>query len=94
MSPDSEGLGAAVVAGVGSNLTQSSGISYFFLYRYPVSILYKFIAGRYPPIRVADGPITARYRFIRNDKECLSGIYICSVILVLSVPLLCYFDIT
>ena len=31
MSPDSEGLGAAVVAGVGSSLTQPSGISYFFL---------------------------------------------------------------
>ena len=31
MSPDSEGLCAAVVAGVGSNLTQPSGISYFFL---------------------------------------------------------------
>ena len=28
MSPDSEGLGAAFEAGVGSNLTQSSGISY------------------------------------------------------------------
>ena len=34
MSPDSEGLGAAVVAGVGSSLTQSSGISYFSLYIY------------------------------------------------------------
>ena len=32
MSPDSEGLGAAVVASVGSNLTQSSGSSYFPLY--------------------------------------------------------------
>ena len=32
MSPNSEGLGAAVVAGVGSNLTQPSGISYFSLY--------------------------------------------------------------
>ena len=32
MSPDSEGLGAAVVAGVGSSLTQFSGISYFSLY--------------------------------------------------------------
>ena len=31
MSPESEGLGAAVVADVGSNLTQPSGISYFFL---------------------------------------------------------------
>ena len=30
------------------------------------SILYKSIAGRYRPVRVADGPITARYRFIKN----------------------------
>ena len=29
--------------------------------KYPVSILYKSIAGRYRPVRVADGPITARY---------------------------------
>ena len=34
MSPDSEGLGAAVVAGVAPSLTQSSGISYFPLYIY------------------------------------------------------------
>ena len=33
---------------------------------YPVSILYKSIAGRYRPVRVADGPITARHRFIKN----------------------------
>ena len=33
---------------------------------FPASILYKSIAGRYRPIRVADGPITARYRFIKN----------------------------
>ena len=32
----------------------------------PVSILYKSIAVRYRPVRVADGPITARYRFIKN----------------------------
>ena len=32
----------------------------------PASILYKSIAGRYRPVRVADGPITARYRFIKN----------------------------
>ena len=31
-----------------------------------VSILYKSIAGRYRPVRVADGPITARYRYIKN----------------------------
>ena len=30
----------------------------------PVSILHKSIAGRYRPVRVADGPITARYRFM------------------------------
>ena len=34
MSPDSEGLGVAVVASVGSSLNQSSGISYFFLYTF------------------------------------------------------------
>ena len=32
----------------------------------PVGILYKSIAGRYRPVRVADGPITACYRFIKN----------------------------
>ena len=30
----------------------------------PVSILHKSIAGRYRPVRVPDGPITARYRFM------------------------------
>ena len=34
--------------------------------QHPVSILYKSIAGRYWPVRVADGPITARYKFIKN----------------------------
>ena len=32
----------------------------------PASILYNSIAGRYRPVRLADGPITARYRFIKN----------------------------
>ena len=32
----------------------------------PVSILHKSIAGRYRPVRVAEGPITARCRFIKN----------------------------
>ena len=43
----------------------------------PASSLYKSIAGRYRPVRVADGPITARYRFIKNvywDLECLSEV--------------------
>ena len=33
---------------------------------YPTSILCKSIAGRYRPVRVANGPITARCRFIKN----------------------------
>ena len=32
----------------------------------PVSILHKSITGHYRPVRIADGPITARYRFIKN----------------------------
>ena len=36
----------------------------------PVSILYKSIAGRYRPVRVADGPITDYCRFI---KKMLAG---------------------
>ena len=32
----------------------------------PVSILHKSITGRYRPVRVADGAITARCRFIKN----------------------------
>ena len=34
MSPDSERLGAAVEAGVGSNLNQPSGTSYFSLWSF------------------------------------------------------------
>ena len=37
--------------------------------RFPVSIFYKSIAGRYLPVRVADGPITARCRFIKNASR-------------------------
>ena len=33
---------------------------------FPVSIFYKSIAGRYRPVKVGDGPITASYRFIKN----------------------------
>ena len=32
----------------------------------PASVLYKSIAGRYWPVSYPDGPITARYRFIKN----------------------------
>ena len=34
--------------------------------KHPVTILHKSIAGRYRPVRVADGPITACCRFIKN----------------------------
>ena len=39
----------------------------------PVSILYKSTAGRYRPVRVADGPITGRCRFIKNASWVLWG---------------------
>ena len=32
----------------------------------PASILYKSIAGRHRPVSYPDGPMTARYRFIKN----------------------------
>ena len=32
----------------------------------PAGILYKSIAGRYRPVSYPDGPITARYKFIKN----------------------------
>ena len=46
MSPDSEGLGAAIVAGVGSNLTQLSGISYLSLYTFFSVLASVMILGR------------------------------------------------
>ena len=41
----------------------------------PVSILYKSIAGRYRPVRVADGSITARHRFIKNANWDIEILY-------------------
>ena len=41
-------------------------IKFFTLRVTPDSILHKSTAGRYRPVRVADGPITARCRFIKN----------------------------
>ena len=40
--------------------------SRWFEESFPVSILYKSIAGLYRPVSYPDGPITARYRFIKN----------------------------
>ena len=47
MSLDSEGLGAAVVAGVGSNLTQPSGISYFSLSASTLYLMHVFCIDQY-----------------------------------------------
>ena len=41
-------------------------LSYKVISRHPVNILYKSTAGRYRPVSYPDGPITARYRFIKN----------------------------
>ena len=45
---------------------------------FPVSILYKSITGRYRPVSYPGGPITARYRFIKNAYWviCHLAIYI------------------
>ena len=46
-----------------------------FSWCFPVSILHKSIAGHYRPVRVTDGPITARCRFMKNaswvDARCV-----------------------
>ena len=42
-----------------------------FFNTFPISILYKSIAGRYHPVKVADGPITARCRFMKNASWVL-----------------------
>ena len=42
----------------------------------PVSILYNSIAGRYRPVSYPDGPITARYRFIKNASRDISSLQI------------------
>ena len=52
------------------------------------SILHKSIAGRYRPVRVADGPITARCRFIKNDSW--AGISSCLNTLFPLSPHLCF----
>ena len=45
----------------------------FLQLRYPASILYKSIAGRYRPVNNPDGPISGSYRLIKNaywDNFC------------------------
>ena len=71
-----------------SKMSRSAESCSLYSTRIPVSILYKSIAGRYRLVRVADGPITARYRFIKNaswdgrisiyylEKECRHFLFI------------------
>ena len=57
----------AVIGSLRVKIYKCNCFLYLFLYyTNPASILYKSIAGSYRPVRVADGPITARYRFIKN----------------------------
>ena len=56
----------------------------------PVSILHKSIAGRYRPVRVADGPITARYRFMKNASwDYYSGGHIFTTLMRRCVKVMC-----
>ena len=54
-------------------------LNFFFLKMFPVSILHKSIAGRYRPVRVADGPITARFRFIKNASWVIVWVVSCGI---------------
>ena len=53
------------------SIIQCNTIS-FIISMHPASILYKSIAGRYRPVSYPDGPITVRYRFIKNAYWVLS----------------------
>ena len=53
----------------------------------PASILYKSIAVRYRPVSYPDGPITARYRFI---KKMLTGTYLIIRTNTVFVVLFCF----
>ena len=61
-----------------------SKLDCYWLDRYtvPVRILHKYIAGRYRPIRVADGPITSRYRFIKNVSWGLPELHLGRMLLI------------
>ena len=43
-------------------------------FTFPVSVLHKSTAGRY--VRVADGPITARHRFIKNAGWVVTNLFV------------------
>ena len=49
--------------------TLKTGVKILCASKYQVSIVHKLITGRYRPVRVAHGPITARCRFIKNASR-------------------------
>ena len=57
---------------------------------YPGSILYKSIAGRYRPVRIADGPITVCFRFIKN-ATWVGSCFVAVVYKMLTVTWFCIF---
>ena len=63
-----------------------------------VRILNKSIAGRFRPVRVADGPISARYRFIKNASwgVCLFSCFVllCFAFLSCCLYYLLYVSVT
>ena len=65
---DQEGplINSVLVAKAAAGLHSAVGTVSDCRSSYPASILYKSIAGRYRPVSDPDGPITARYRFIKN----------------------------
>ena len=58
---------------VKTRFTRSKSRPKFICSSYTVNILHKSIAGRYRPVRVADGPITARCRFITNASWVIAN---------------------
>ena len=48
-----------------------------YIFLYPVSSLYKSIAGRCRPVRIADGPVTARSRCLKNASWVLRDLLTC-----------------
>ena len=52
----------------------------FLHVRFPVSFLHKSIAGHDRPVRVADGPIMVRYRFIMNASWVAVVVYFCLIL--------------
>ena len=51
----------------------AADVTFVMALNFPVSILYKCIAGCYRPVRVAGGPITIRFTSIKNAYWKIQG---------------------